>query len=412
MVFTNIERAIEAIANGEIVVVVDDEDRENEGDLIVAAEKMTPERMAFMIRHTSGVICLPMLGERLDELNLPLMVPWSENSEVQRTAFTVSVDAAHGTTTGISAEDRCATVLALIDAETRPSDLTRPGHVFPLRYREGGVLKRAGHTEAAVDLARLAGCYPAGVLAEVVNDDGTMKRLPDLERFAQEHGLVLISIADLIRYRNHREKLVRRVSEARIPTRYGDFTAHVFASLLDGTEHMALVRGEVAGKEEVLVRVHSECLTGDVFGSMRCDCGAQLDAALAMIAEDGAGVVVYLRGHEGRGIGLGHKLRAYALQDEGRDTVEANLELGLPADSREYGIGSQILVDLGITTMRLMTNNPSKYGGIEGYGLRIVDRVPLQVAPNHENVRYLRAKQDKMGHLLGLGEGIGEIPGS
>jgi 3,4-dihydroxy 2-butanone 4-phosphate synthase / GTP cyclohydrolase II len=405
MTFTDIERAIEAVAAGEIVVVVDDEDRENEGDLIMAAEMMTPEKMAFMIRHTSGVICMPLQGDRLDELHLPLMVPNTENSEVQRTAFTVSVDAVHRTTTGISAEDRATTVLALIDAETKPADLARPGHVFPLRYREGGVLKRAGHTEAAVDLARLAGCFPAGVLAEVVNDDGTMKRFPALVEFAQEHGLVLITIADLIRYRNHREKLVRRVSEARIPTRFGDFTAHVFASLLDDTEHMALVRGEIAGKEDVLVRVHSECLTGDVFGSMRCDCGTQLDAALAQIAEEGAGVLVYLRGHEGRGIGLGHKLRAYALQDQGRDTVEANLELGLPADSREYGIGSQILVDLGVTTMRLMTNNPAKYGGIEGYGLRIVERVPLRVEPNHHNVHYLRTKQEKMGHFLGFDEG-------
>jgi 3,4-dihydroxy 2-butanone 4-phosphate synthase/GTP cyclohydrolase II len=398
--FTQIERAIDAVARGELVVVVDDADRENEGDLIMAAEKMTPEKMAFMIRYTSGVICQPMLGERLDELNLPLMVPGNENTEVQRTAFTISVDAVRHTTTGISAADRAATVSALIDPATRPDDLARPGHIFPLRYREGGVLKRAGHTEAAIDLARLAGCVPAGVLAEVVNDDGSMKRLPDLEVFAEEHGLELISIADLIRYRNHREKLVRRIAEARIPTSHGDFTAYVFESLLDGTEHVALVRGEVAGKSDVLVRVHSECLTGDVFGSMRCDCGAQLDMALAQVAAAGEGVVVYLRGHEGRGIGLGHKLRAYALQDAGRDTVEANLELGLPADSREYGIGAQVLVDLGITTMRLMTNNPSKYGGIEGYGLRIVERVPLQTPPNHENVRYLRAKQEKMGHFL------------
>jgi 3,4-dihydroxy 2-butanone 4-phosphate synthase/GTP cyclohydrolase II len=398
--FTQIERAIDAVARGELVVVVDDADRENEGDLIMAAEKMTPEKMAFMIRYTSGVICQPMLGERLDELNLPLMVPGNENTEVQRTAFTISVDAVRHTTTGISAADRAATVSALIDPATRPDDLARPGHIFPLRYREGGVLKRAGHTEAAIDLARLAGCVPAGVLAEVVNDDGSMKRLPDLEVFAEEHGLELISIADLIRYRNHREKLVRRIAEARIPTSHGDFTAYVFESLLDGTEHVALVRGEVAGKSDVLVRVHSECLTGDVFGSMRCDCGAQLDMALAQVAAAGEGVVVYLRGHEGRGIGLGHKLRAYALQDAGRDTVEANLELGLPADSREYGIGAQVLVDLGITTMRLMTNNPSKSGGIEGYGLRIVERVPLQTPPNHENVRYLRAKQEKMGHFL------------
>ncbi|HEX2738494.1 MAG TPA: bifunctional 3,4-dihydroxy-2-butanone-4-phosphate synthase/GTP cyclohydrolase II [Acidimicrobiia bacterium] len=406
MPFTHIENAIAAIERGELVIVVDDADRENEGDLIMAAEKVTPESMGFMIRHTSGVICMPLEGSRLDDLELPLMV--ANNTEGQRTAFTVSVDAKHGTTTGISAADRAATVQVLIDAHTGPDDLNRPGHIFPLRYREGGVLKRAGHTEAAVDLARLAGCTPAGVLAEVVNDDGTMARLPQLDSFAAEHGLQLISIADLIRYRRHREKLVRRVSEARIPTKYGDFTAYVFASLLDGTEHMAFVRGEVAGKQRVLVRVHSECLTGDVFGSMRCDCGVQLDQALASVAAAGEGVVVYLRGHEGRGIGLGHKLRAYTLQDQGRDTVEANVELGFPADSREYGIGSQVLVDLGITTMRLMTNNPAKYGGLEGYGLEIVERVPLRTSPTDENIAYLRAKQEKMGHLLDIeDEGLG-----
>ncbi|MCU1426967.1 MAG: cyclohydrolase II/3,4-dihydroxy-2-butanone 4-phosphate synthase [Actinomycetia bacterium] len=408
MTFDTVERAIDAIRRGELVVVVDDEDRENEGDLIVAAEKMTPEKMAFMIRYTSGVICLPMEGSRLDELNLPLMVSGSDNTETQRTAFTVSVDARVGTSTGISAADRCATVRAMIDANTKPADISRPGHIFPLRYREGGVLKRAGHTEAAVDLARIAGCYPAGVLSEIVNDDGTMQRLPDLEAFAAEHGLVLVTIADLIRYRRHREKLVRRVSEARIPTPHGDFTAHVFESLLDGTEHVAFVKGEVSGKQNVLVRVHSECLTGDVFGSMRCDCGEQLEEALERVSAIGEGVVVYLRGHEGRGIGLGHKLRAYQLQEQGRDTVEANLELGFPADSREYGIGAQILVDLGVTTMRLMSNNPAKYGGIEGYGLEIVERVPLRTKPTHENIAYLRAKQQKLGHLLDIDdEGLG-----
>jgi 3,4-dihydroxy 2-butanone 4-phosphate synthase/GTP cyclohydrolase II len=402
MTFTKVEEAIDAVRRGEFVVVVDDEDRENEGDLIIAAEKMTPEKMAFMIRYTSGVICLPLEGARLDELQLPLMVSGSENTETQRTAFTVSIDAKVGTTTGISAADRSATVHAVIDRATRADDLARPGHIFPLRYREGGVLKRAGHTEAAVDFARLSGCYPAGVLAEIVNDDGTMQRLPDLQAFADQHGLVLVTIADLIRYRRHREKLVRRVSEARIPTKYGDFTAHVFESLLDGAEHLAFVRGEVAGKQDVLVRVHSECLTGDVFGSLRCDCGMQLDAAMEQVALAGEGVVVYLRGHEGRGIGLGHKLRAYSLQDQGRDTVEANVELGFPPDSREYGIGSQILVDLGVTTMRLMTNNPAKYGGIEGYGLEIVDRVPLHTEPTAENIAYLKAKQRKLGHLLEL----------
>jgi 3,4-dihydroxy 2-butanone 4-phosphate synthase/GTP cyclohydrolase II len=406
MPFTDIDAAVAAIARGEMVIVVDDADRENEGDLIMAAEAMTPEAMAFMIRHTSGVICMPVEGTRLDELRLPLMV--ADNTESQRTAFTVSVDARQGTTTGISAADRSTTVHALLDEATRPEDLARPGHIFPLRYREGGVLKRAGHTEAAVDLARLAGMRPAGVLAEVVNDDGTMARLERLEEFSAEHGLLLISIADLIRYRRQREKLVRRVSEARIPTRHGDFTGYVFESVLDGTEHMAFVKGEIAGADDVLVRVHSECLTGDVFGSMRCDCGLQLDAAMELIARDGTGVVVYLRGHEGRGIGLGHKIRAYTLQDQGRDTVEANVELGFPADSREYGIGSQILVDLGVSTMRIMTNNPAKYGGLEGYGLEIVERVPLHVLPNSENIRYLRTKQEKMGHLLEIGdEGLG-----
>jgi 3,4-dihydroxy 2-butanone 4-phosphate synthase/GTP cyclohydrolase II len=326
----------------------------------------------------------------------------SNNTEQHRTAFTVSVDARLGTTTGISAADRATTVQTLIDAKTRPEDLARPGHIFPLRYREGGVLKRAGHTEAAVDLARLAGLNPAGVLAEVVNDDGTMARFAELEVFADEHGLLMISIADLVRHRRRREKLVKRVAEARIPTKHGDFTAYVFGSLLDDVEHIAFVRGEVAGKNDVLVRVHSECLTGDVFGSLRCDCGVQLDTALGQVAAVGEGIVVYLRGHEGRGIGLGHKMRAYRLQEEGRDTVEANEDLGLPVDSREYGIGAQILVDLGVTTMRLMTNNPAKYGGLEGFGLQIVDRVPLATVPTAENIAYLRAKQQKMGHLLDI----------
>jgi 3,4-dihydroxy 2-butanone 4-phosphate synthase/GTP cyclohydrolase II len=406
MPFSTIEDAITAIDEGELVIVVDDANRENEGDLIIAAEKVTPEAMGFMVRHTSGVVCMPLEGERLDELQLPMMV--ADNTTAYRTAFTVSVDAKRGTTTGISAADRATTVHTLIDRASTPDDLARPGHIFPLRYREGGVLKRAGHTEAAVDLARLADLYPAGVLAEIVNDDGTMARLPELERFAAEHDLRMISIADLIRYRRHREKLVRRISEARIPTKYGEFTAYVFESLLDGTEHMAFVRGEVTGQSDVLVRVHSECLTGDVFGSMRCDCGLQLDLALERVAAEDQGVVVYLRGHEGRGIGLGHKLRAYTLQDQGRDTVQANVELGFPVDSREYGIGSQILVDLGITTMRVMTNNPAKYGGLEGYGLEIVERVPLRAHPTDENIAYLRAKQEKMGHLLEIeDEGLG-----
>jgi 3,4-dihydroxy 2-butanone 4-phosphate synthase/GTP cyclohydrolase II len=396
--FSTIPEAVAAMARGEIVVVVDDEDRENEGDLIMAAEFATPEKIAFFVRHTSGVICVPLLGERLDELDVPLMV--RDNTEVQRTAFTYSVDYRHGTTTGISAADRSATIKALIDPRTRPADIARPGHIFPLRYAEGGVLKRAGHTEAAVDLARMAGLAPAGVLCEIVKEDGEMARVPDLLEFCAEHGLLMISIADLIRYRRQNEKLVRRVSEARIPTQWGDFTCYVYESVLDGEQHIAMVRGAVQGESNVLVRVHSECLTGDVFGSLRCDCGIQLDAAMAAIAEDGLGVLVYLRGHEGRGIGIGHKIRAYSLQDEGRDTVDANLDLGLPIDSREYGIGSQILVDLGITTMRLMTNNPMKYGGLEGFGLQIVDRVSIQVVPNPENLAYLRTKRERMGHLI------------
>jgi len=397
--FAAIPDAVAAFGRGEVVVVVDDHDRENEGDLIVAAEFATPERIAFFLAHTSGVICAPMTGERLDELALPPMVV--DNTDTNRTAFTVSVDARHGTTTGISAADRAATIAALIDPATRPEDLARPGHMYPLRYREGGVLKRGGHTEAAVDLARLAGLAPAGVLCEVVSEDkATMARLPELERFSSDHGLLLISIADLIRYRRQREKLIRRVAEARIPSAWGEVTAYVYESTLDGEQHLALVRGAVAGEDDVLVRVHSECLTGDVFGSLRCDCGSQLAQAQRLIAAEGRGVVVYLRGHEGRGIGIAHKLRAYNLQDEGRDTVDANLELGLPVDSREYGIGAQILVDLGVTTMRILTNNPAKYGGLEGYGLEIVERVPLQSTPTPENIAYLRAKQRRLGHLL------------
>jgi 3,4-dihydroxy 2-butanone 4-phosphate synthase/GTP cyclohydrolase II len=400
MPFAKIEDAVAAFGRGEIVVVVDDASRENEGDLIMAAEFARPDKLAFLLNHTSGVICIPMTGDRLDALELPPMV--FENTESNRTAFTVSVDARAGSTTGISAADRAATIAALIDPATRPQDLARPGHMFPLRYREGGVLKRGGHTEAAVDLARMANLNPAGVLSEVVSADKTgMARLPELERFAATHGLLLISIADLIRYRRQSEKLVRRVVEAtRIPTQYGEFSGYVYESLLDGDQHLALVKGAVQGEENVLVRVHSECLTGDVFGSMRCDCGSQLAAAMDSIATEGLGAVVYLRGHEGRGIGIAHKLRAYTLQDQGHDTVDANLELGLPVDSREYGIGAQILVDLGITTMRLLTNNPAKYGGLEGYGLEIVERVALQPVSNPENIAYLRTKQQRMGHLL------------
>jgi 3,4-dihydroxy 2-butanone 4-phosphate synthase / GTP cyclohydrolase II len=404
--FAPIEDAIAAIGRGDIIIVVDDQDRENEGDLIMAAEYATPEKIAFFLAHTSGLICVPMTGDRLDQLDLPLMV--STNTESQRTAFTVTVDYRHGTTTGISAADRAATIQALIDPATRPNDLARPGHILPLRYRTGGVLKRAGHTEAAVDLTRAAGLYPAAVLCEVVSADKTdMARLPELTELARRHDLLMISIADLIRYRRQKDKLVRRIVEAtRVPTAYGDFNCYAYESLVDGEHHLALVKGAVQGEDNVLVRVHSECLTGDVFGSLRCDCGPQLDTALRMIAEDGLGVVVYLRGHEGRGIGIGHKLRAYNLQDQGRDTVDANLELGLPVDSREYGIGAQILVDLGITTMRIMTNNPAKYGGLEGFGLDIVERVPLESRPNPENIAYLRTKRERLGHLL---EGLDDV---
>ena len=397
MTLGSIDQAIEDMRAGRMVIVVDDEARENEGDIIVAAEKTTAEHITFMVRHCSGIICVPMEAERLDALNLPLMAP--ENSDSMGTAFTISVDARAGTTTGISAADRAATVRALIDDETTPRDLGRPGHVFPLRYTPGGVLRRAGHTEAAVDLARLAGLYPAGVLCEVVSEDGTMARLPELRGFAERHGLTIISIADLIAYRRRSEKLVHRVTQARIPTAEGTFTAVGYESD-DGRTHVALVKGQPAGKENVLVRVHSECFTGDILGSLRCDCGAQLHEAMRRIGEEGEGVVVYIRGHEGRGIGLRHKLEAYALQDGGLDTVEANIELGFSPDVRDYGVGAQILVDLGITTMRLLTNNPSKRAGLEGYGLQIVERVPLQSEPNEENVNYLKVKRDKMGHLL------------
>jgi len=402
---SSIEEAIEQLRNGGMVVVVDDEDRENEGDLIMAAEDVTAESMAFFLEHTSGVFCSPLEAARADELDLPLMVV--ANTEAQRTAFTVTVDYRHGTTTGISAADRAATIRALIDPATKPTDLNRPGHIFPLRYRAGGVLKRAGHTEATVDLCRLAGKYPSGVLCEIVTKDKSdMARLPELEAFAAEHNLPLVSIADLIRYRRQHEKLVRRVAEAALPTIHGEFQAVVYENVLDGEQHMAMVYGDVTTTEPVLVRVHSECLTGDAFGSLRCDCGPQLQAALAKIAAEGAGVVVYLRGHEGRGIGLGHKIRAYALQENGADTVEANVELGLPVDSREYGIGAQILVDLGVTSMRLLTNNPAKYGGLEGFGLNIVERVSLESQPTAHNIDYLRTKREKMGHLL---EGLDDI---
>ncbi len=396
--FATIPEAIDEIARGRIVIVVDDADRENEGDLIVAAEKVTPETIAFMVRYTSGVICMPVLGERLDELHIPLMV--AANTDHQGTAFTVSVDARRGVTTGISAADRATTIRTLIDPNTQPEDVLRPGHIFPLRYREGGVLRRAGHTEAAVDLARLAGMYPAGVLCETVNDDGTMARLPDLARFAKEHDLRLISIADLIEYRRRREVLVERVATATIPTSWGEFRTYAYESVIDGRTHVALVLGDIGDGADVMTRVHSECLTGDVFGSLRCDCGSQLERAFELIGKEGRGVVLYIRGHEGRAIGLTHKLRAYELQDQGRDTVEANIELGFAADQREYGIGAQILTDLGVRTMRLLTNNPDKRAGLEGHGLSIVERIPLETEPTPHNIGYLRTKAEKLGHLL------------
>ena len=397
MPLARVEEAIADIGAGRMVIVVDDQDRENEGDIIVAAEKVTAEHIGFMVRYGSGIICVPMEGDRLEELQLPLMI--TQNEESMGTAFTISVDARDGTTTGISAADRAHTIRTLIDPRSKPHDLARPGHIFPLRYTPGGVLRRAGHTEASVDLARLAGLYPAGVVCEVVNEDGTMARLDDLERFAKEHDLSIISIADLIAYRRRREKLVHRATEARIPTAFGTFTAIAYESF-DGRTHVALVKGDVASREDVLVRVHSECFTGDVLGSIRCDCGLQLAEAMRRIDEEGAGAVVYIRGHEGRGIGLRHKLEAYALQDGGLDTVQANIELGFSPDARDYGVGAQILVDLGISRMRLLTNNPVKRAGLEGYGLDIVERVPLQSDPNPENISYLETKREKLGHIL------------
>lgn len=397
----DVERAIADIAVGKAVVVVDDEDRENEGDIIFAASKATPELMAWTIRYSSGVICAPMPGAMLDRLEIPLMTP--HNKDAYRTAYTISVDARDGTTTGISAADRARTVRTLADSATEPWELTRPGHVFPLRYREGGVLVRRGHTEAAVDLCRLAGLTPAGVLVEVVNDDGTMKRAPELRAFADEHGLAMISIEDLVRYRRRVERHVVREAETRLPTRHGDFTAIGYTITVDGSEHVALVYGDPATLTEdgpVLTRVHSECLTGDVFGSSRCDCGPQLDEAVSRIVEEGRGVVVYLRGHEGRGIGLVAKLQAYQLQDGGRDTVDANLDLGLPADARHYGAATQILKDLGVEEVRLLTNNPDKVSSLEDYGIKVAERVPLTPHPNDHNLAYLLTKRDRMGHDL------------
>lgn len=401
MPVSRIEDAIADIKAGRMVIIVDDEDRENEGDLAMAAEKVTPDAINFMAQHGRGLICVPMMAQRLEQLRLPLMV--QENTARLGTAFTVSVDVLKGATTGISAHDRAATVKALIDTNTKPDDLGRPGHVFPLRYMEGGVLVRAGQTEASVDLARLAGLHPSGVICEVMADDGTMARMPELERFSETHGVKIITVADLIAYRREHERLIERVAEARVPTRFGEFTAVSYRSIVDRDEHVAMVKGPISPDEPTLVRVHSECLTGDVFGSARCDCGEQVPLSMQAIQAEGKGVFLYMR-QEGRGIGIHNKLKAYALQDQGLDTVDANLKLGFAPDLRHYGVGAQILVDLGVRKMRLLTNNPRKVVGLESFGLELVDRVPVIATSNHENRRYLETKRVRLDHILPPGD--------
>jgi len=404
MGIASISEAIEEIKAGKFVIIIDDEDRENEGDLAIAAEKITPAAINFMTKQARGLICLPITGRRLDELKIPLMV--QDNTSRHCTAFTVSIEAKHRVTTGISAADRAETIKAILDPNTKPEDLVRPGHTFPLRAKEGGVLGRAGHTEAIVDLARLAGLYPAGVICEIMNDDGSMARLPQLEVMAEQFEIKIITIADLIGYRRRHEKLVHRVAEAKLPSKYGEFTAIAYKSDIDPDEHLALVTGDLSTEEPVLVRVHSECLTGDVFGSLRCDCGEQIALAMQTIAKEGRGVLLYMR-QEGRGIGFHNKILAYALQDKGLDTVEANLALGLPADLRDYGIGAQILADLGLRKVRLLTNNPKKVIGLEGYGLKVVETVPIICQPNRYNLHYLETKQKKLGHRLGVRDAAG-----